>query len=119
MNATQEIERKTLNILKTGYMPQDNKNLITWSAVTSLFIVTAAAAFQLGYKQAILTAQSSLTTMQEYRHLEAEIINAYEDQHGLVSTIDKKTHQPLYKYYNSAGIITPIYTTPPPRSLSF
>ena len=113
------LQSKAINILNGGYMPTDNKNLITFAAITSLFVVSTAAAFVLGYQLSTAAMKNSLTTVQEYRHLEAEIINAYEDEHGLVSTIDKKTHQPLYKYYNSAGVITPIYTPPPPRSLSF
>jgi len=113
MNATQEIEYKALNILKTGYMPQDNKNLITWSFVTSLFIITAAASFQIGYKQAIMTNKSSLFAVQEYGNLEAKIIKSYEERSGITSTINKDNHKPLYKYYAKDGTIWPMYTTPP------
>jgi hypothetical protein len=93
-------------------MPADNKNLITFVTITTLFAISTAAAFALGFQLSSQASKNNLTTLQEYRHLEAEIINAYEDQHGLETKINKHNHQPLYKYYNQDGIVTPIYAAP-------
>jgi len=94
-------------------MPQDNKNLITFTTIATLYAVTTAAAFALGFQLSSQTSKNNLTTLQEYRHLEAEIIKAYEAQHGVVSTIEVNNNKPVYKYYNKNGLITPIYTPNP------
>lgn len=74
------LESKALNILKGGYMPTDNKNLITFATITSLFIVSSAAAFVLGYQLSSEATKNNLATVQSYAHLEAGIhtpINTY------------------------------------------
>lgn len=43
------LESKALNLLKHGYMPTDNKNLITFSALTSLVFLVGMAAYTTGY----------------------------------------------------------------------
>jgi hypothetical protein len=116
MHDTQELENKTLQILKAGYMPADNKNLVTFVTIATLYAVTTAAAFALGFQLSTKTAQNNLTSLQEYRHLEAEIINAYEDQHGIVSTLVADQIPTPYRYIDQSGNVKQI-TTPPPRAL--
>ena len=103
-----KLENSVRNKITNGFMPTDNKNLITFTTISMIFAIATASAFVLGYQLSTETSKNSLTTLQDYRHLEAEIINAYEDQHGLVSTINKNNHQPVYKYYNQNGLLTPI-----------
>jgi len=107
------LESKAINILNGGYMPTDNKNLITFTAITSLFVVSTAAAFVLGYKLSTEATKNNLVTVQEYRHLEAEIINAYEEEHGLVSNVHSSDIFTPYSYINKNGLQTPIHITPP------
>ena len=47
-----ELERKTLNILKKGWMPTSNKNLLTFTTMGVLMFVYGQAAHTLGYTQA-------------------------------------------------------------------
>jgi hypothetical protein len=110
-----ELESKTLQILKKGYMPADNKNLITFVSITTLFAITTAAAFALGFQLRANTVQSNLTSLQEYRQLEADIIDNYENRHGLSSTIDINNNHPVYKYYNQDGLLTTIGAIPKPK----
>jgi len=109
MNTTQEIERKTLDILKTGYIPQDNKNLITWGLLTALLIVSVAAAFQLGYSQASTAITTNFASLAEYRRLEQVIINDYFNKNSEMNTLPAPTkfnkNVPIY-YLDSDG--TPV-----------
>ena len=112
------LQSKAINILNGGYMPTDNKNLITFAAITSLFVVSTAAAFVLGYQLSTEATKNNLAAVQEYRHLEAEIINAYEEEHGLVSAVHSSDIVTPYSYINKNGIQTPIHMTPPPEFLA-
>ena len=109
-----KLENAVRNKITNGYMPSDNKNLITFTTIATLYAITTAAAFALGFQLSSQIYTNNLTSLQEYRLLEAEIINAYEDQHGLVSTINKNNHQPIYKYYNQDGLLTPINSNQQP-----
>lgn len=46
------LERKAINILKKGWMPTSNKNLLTFTALGVLMFVFGQAAHTLGYTQA-------------------------------------------------------------------
>jgi len=112
------LQQEAKEVIKHGYMPQDNKNLITFTMIATLYAITTAAAFTFGFQLRANTAQNNLNnSLQEYRMLEAEIISTYEARHGLPSTIDNN-NIPLYKYYNQDGISTPIYATPSPSSFN-
>jgi hypothetical protein len=52
MSPQAELERKTLSILKKGWMPTSNKNLLTFAAMGVLMFVYGQAAHTLGYTQA-------------------------------------------------------------------
>ena len=75
-----KLENSVRNKISNGFMPTDNKNLITFTTISMIFAIATASAFVLGYQLSTETSKNSLTTLQDYRHLEAEIINAYEDQ---------------------------------------
>ena len=49
---TQELERKAINILRKGYMPTDNKNLLTFVAICGFIFTLGMLSYNFGYKQA-------------------------------------------------------------------
>jgi hypothetical protein len=62
MYNTSELERRTTSILKKGWTPTDNKNLLTFAAISGITFLVGAASYLLGYQQAQAdcTHQSSL-----------------------------------------------------------
>jgi len=110
MTNNDHLESKTLNILKNGYMPTDNKNLLTWGSLTALFIVSVASSFQLGYSQASTAITNNFASLAEYRRLEQVIINDYNKSQRTRSGLSKqhnpkappRDHSPIY-YLDSNG----------------
>ena len=51
-NNNQELERKTINILRKGYMPTDNKNLLTFVAICVFVSTLGMLSYNFGQKQA-------------------------------------------------------------------
>jgi hypothetical protein len=47
-----ELQSKTLKILKKGWMPTSNKNLLTFTTIGVLLTMLGSAAHSLGYQQA-------------------------------------------------------------------
>ena len=52
INNTQELERKTINILQKGYMPTSNKNLLTFVTISALIFAVGMPSYSFGYQQA-------------------------------------------------------------------
>jgi len=100
------LESKALNILKNGYMHNDNKNLLTWGSLTALFIVSVASSFQLGYSQASTAITTNFASLAEYRRLEQVIINDYFNKDSEMNTLPAPTkfnkNVPIY-YLDSNG----------------
>jgi hypothetical protein len=101
----QELSHKAFNVIKNGYMPVNNKNLITFVTITTLFAITTAAAFSLGFQLQANTAESHLTSLQEYRQLEADIISSYEAHHGIEPTLPVAQIQTPYSYLDETGLM--------------
>ena len=43
------LQQEAKEVIKHGYMTQDQKNLITWGALTSLIIITSIFSYSAGY----------------------------------------------------------------------
>jgi hypothetical protein len=113
MHDTQELENKTLQILKAGYMPVDNKNLIAFATIATLWIVSSAATLKIGYDLKASEMNGNLTTLASYGELEANIINNYEKRHGIASIHAAEKIPIPYSYIDKSGFLQQITTTPP------
>ena len=107
-------QSKAFNILKKGYMPTDSKNLLTFSVLTALFVVSNAASFTLGHQQSSLAIQNDISVIKGYAQLEAQIIRNHKES----LLVSEKMHQSPtpYMYYDENGVPTQIYgsSNPPP-----
>lgn len=43
------LQQEAKEVIKHGYMTQDQKNLITWGALTSLIMITSIFSYSAGY----------------------------------------------------------------------
>ena len=113
MHDTQELENKTLQILKAGYMPVDNKNLIAFATIATLWIVSSAATLKIGYDLKASEMNGNLTTLASYSELEADIINNYEKQHGIASIHTAEKIPTPYSYIDKSDVLQQIITPRP------
>ena len=103
------LEDQTINILKNGYIPQDNKNLLTCASITALFIVSNVATYTLG----ITSMESNINATLD---LEAKIVHDYESKIGIDHThrnpksvlFHKVKPSKQYSYYDKNGNIVTI-----------
>lgn len=68
------LESKAINILKGGYLPTDNKNLLTFGALTSTIFLVGMAAYSVGH-----------TDGMSQMHMQMEIAHEYQEKKYFLS----------------------------------
>jgi hypothetical protein len=96
-------------------MPQDHKNLLTWSALTALFIISSASAFTLGYQQSTNASKNNIHLIQSYAKMESVIIDNYErelyekslDTITIKGSVNPKSVKHI-RYYDKNGLLVSV-----------
>jgi hypothetical protein len=108
------LDKECKKVISKGFMSADNKNLLTFAALTSLFIISSATSFKIGYDIKGRSDTDNFNSLREYRQLEASIISDYEITHGIASIHAVDTITTPYSFIDSNGNIKQI-TVPSPK----
>jgi hypothetical protein len=109
------IEERAINVIRSGFTPQNHKNLLTWSTLTALFIISSAAAFSLGYQQSTNASKNNIHLIQSYAEMEKAIIDNYEkelyekelDTLTIRKSVNPKSVKHL-RYYDKNGLLVSV-----------